>query len=80
MLTRPEQTETEHHANTPELARAKPASLNWEDPFLLDEQLTDDERMIRDSAYAYAQESLQPRILEANRHERFDVEIVCRFI
>ena len=64
------------HANTPELARAKPAHLNWEDPFLLDEQLTDDERMIRDSAHAYAQEHLQTRILEANREGKFDRDVI----
>ena len=51
---------------------AKPPALTWEDPFHLDEQLTEDERLIRDSARAYVDENLAPRILEANRHERFD--------
>lgn len=50
--------------------------FQWQDPFLLDQQLTDDERMVRDSAHAYCQEKLQPRILEANRHEKFDREIL----
>ena len=50
--------------------------FQWQDPFLLDQQLTDDERMVRDSAHAYCQERLQPRILEANRHEKFDREIL----
>ena len=61
---------------TPEQARAKPVSINWEDPFLLDDQLTEEERMVRDSAKAYAQENLAPRVLEANRHEKFDREIM----
>ena len=44
----------------------------WQDPFLLDQQLDDFERMIQESARRYAQESLMPRIVEANRHEKFD--------
>ena len=48
----------------------------WDDLFLLDQQLTEDERMIRDMARAYAQEKLQPRVLDANRNEHFDVEIM----
>ncbi|NVJ99208.1 MAG: acyl-CoA dehydrogenase [Alphaproteobacteria bacterium] len=50
--------------------------FNWEDPLLLDEQLTEDERMMRDAARAYCQDKLMPRILEANRHEHFDREIM----
>jgi glutaryl-CoA dehydrogenase len=50
--------------------------FRWEDPLLLDEQLTDDERMIRDSAHRYAQEQLMPRILMLNRHEKFDREVL----
>ena len=50
--------------------------FQWQDPFLLDQQLTDDERLVRDSAHAYCQERLQPRILEANRHETFDRAIL----
>ncbi|WMS88125.1 acyl-CoA dehydrogenase [Pleionea litopenaei] len=49
---------------------------NWDDLLLLDDQLTEEERMIRDSAHQYAQEKLLPRVLEANRHEHFDVEIM----
>ena len=52
------------------------ARFAWEDPFRLDDQLVDDERRIRDLARDYAQEKLMPRILEANRHERFDREIL----
>jgi glutaryl-CoA dehydrogenase len=63
-------------ALTPEAARAKPARLNWEDPFLLEDQLTEEERMIRDTAHAYCQDKLMPRIIEANRHEQFDRSIL----
>ena len=56
-------------------ATAKP-SFKWDDAFLLDDQLTAEERMIRDSAAAFAQEKLQPRILLANRHEKFDRDIM----
>ena len=49
--------------NRPELAQ-----FSWEDPFLLDDQLSEDERMMRDAARAYAQEKLQPRIIEAYAH------------
>jgi glutaryl-CoA dehydrogenase len=57
----------------------KPASkpnFQWDDPLLFDDQLSDDERMVRDSAHAYCQEQLLPRVLEANRHEKFDREIL----
>jgi glutaryl-CoA dehydrogenase len=49
--------------------------LDWEDPFLLDRQLTDDERMIRDTASAYAQERLMPRIIDAYSREKTDLQI-----
>jgi len=51
-------------------------SFKWDDPLLLEDQLAEDERMVRDSARAYAQGSLMPRILEANRHEKFDRSII----
>ena len=44
----------------------------WEDPFLLDDQLSDEERLIRDSARGFADDRLLPGVVEANRHERFD--------
>ena len=53
---------------------AKPA-FQWDDPFLLDAQLSGDERMIRDTARSYAQENLQPRIIEAYREEKTDPAI-----
>ena len=62
--------------HTPEVARSKMPTFDWADPFGLEEQLTDDERMIRDTARAYCRDKLMPRVLEANRHERFDREIM----
>jgi hypothetical protein len=62
--------------NTPESARAKPTAFAWDDPFLLDEQLDADERMVRDSARAYCQEQLMPRVRDSHRHERFDREVM----
>ena len=53
------------------LKEVKPQFV-WQDPFLLDQQLDDSERMIQESVRRYAQESLMPRIVEANRHEKFD--------
>jgi glutaryl-CoA dehydrogenase len=55
------------------------AKFTWDDALLLDDQLTEDERMIRDAAHQYCQEKLFPRVLEANRHERFDREIMNEF-
>ncbi|MEW6342764.1 MAG: acyl-CoA dehydrogenase [Pseudomonadota bacterium] len=54
---------------------ADAAQFHWEDPLLLDQQLTEEERMVRDAATAYAQDRLQPRVLEAFRHEKTDIEI-----
>ena len=51
-------------------------TFKWDDPLLLDDQLSEDERMVRDSAHAYSQEKLMPRILQANRHEKFDRSIL----
>ena len=51
---------------------ASKAAFQWADPFLLEQQLAPDERMARDAAAAFARERLQPRILEAFRHERTD--------
>jgi glutaryl-CoA dehydrogenase len=49
-----------------------PAAFRWNDPFLLEDQLDPDERMIRDSARAYAQDKLLPRVIEAYREEKTD--------
>jgi glutaryl-CoA dehydrogenase len=66
-----------------QIAAVKPAEgkssrpeFQWDDALLLDDQLTEDERMVRDTARQYAQDKLMPRVLEANRHERFDREIM----
>ena len=50
-------------------------AFDWSDPFLLDEQLTDDERMVRDTARAYAEDRLAPRIIDAFAHEVTDPAI-----
>jgi glutaryl-CoA dehydrogenase len=55
------------------------AKFNWEDPFLLSEQLTEDERAIVDAAHAFCQEKLQTRVLMAARNEKFDREIMNEF-
>jgi glutaryl-CoA dehydrogenase len=54
---------------------ATKAAFNWEDPLLLDRQLSEDERAVRDTARSYAQERLAPRVLEAFRNERTDPTI-----
>ena len=63
-------------AAKPAEAKSSRPEFQWDDPLLLEEQLTEDERMVRDTARAYCQEKLMPRVLEANRHERFDREIM----
>ena len=69
---------TEPRATDAKAPRKSPARtpFKWDDPLRLDDQLSEDERLIRDTARAYAQDRLMPRILEANRHERFDREIM----
>ena len=51
-------------------------SFQWDDPFLLEDQLNEEERLVRDSARDYAQDKLMDRILMANRNEVFDLEIM----
>lgn len=51
-------------------------TFNWEDPLLLHDQLTDEERAVQDTARSYAREKLFPRVLEANRRETFDTAIM----
>jgi len=65
----------------PETAAAAPAEMvravfDWADPLLIEDQLLEEERMIRDTARDFARDRLMPGILEANRHERFDREIM----
>ncbi len=61
--------------NAPESIASRAASFVWDDPLLLSEQLTEEERMVRDTAFAYAQEKLLPRVTESFRHERSDPEV-----
>ncbi|KAJ1961348.1 hypothetical protein GGI12_003300, partial [Dipsacomyces acuminosporus] len=49
---------------------------NWEYSFLLDSQLTDEEKIVRDAAHSYSQEKLLPRIIQATRNEEFDTKIM----
>ena len=51
-------------------------SFNWEDPFLLDDQLSDEERAIKETARKYCEDKLAPRVISAYRDERFDREIL----
>ncbi|HEX7982537.1 MAG TPA: acyl-CoA dehydrogenase family protein, partial [Duganella sp.] len=53
----------------------KKAAFQWDDPLLLDQQLSEEERMVRESARAYCQERLEPRVLEAFRNEHTDLAI-----
>src|SRR5207248_9083862 len=62
--------------NAPLKAKPKKAEFAWQDPLLLEAQLTEAERMVRDAARAFAQGKLQPRVLEAFRHEKADPSIL----
>jgi glutaryl-CoA dehydrogenase len=50
--------------------------FDWQDPLLIEQELTAEERLVRDAARAYAQDKLMPRILLANRNETFDIEVM----
>src|SRR5260221_980335 len=69
---------------TPQAAAAMPARsaekpvFEWQDPLLLDAELSEEERMLRDSARDFLQEKLMPRVLEANRPEHFQREIMTQ--
>jgi glutaryl-CoA dehydrogenase len=52
------------------------AAFSWEDPLLLEEELTSEERLVRDTARDYARDKLLARVIQANREERFDREIM----
>ena len=60
-------------------AKAPRPVFQWDDALLLEEQLNEEERMIRDAARAFCQDRLMPRVLEANRREHFDREIMNEF-
>ncbi len=61
----------------PARKKGKFTSFDWQDALRLDGQLTEEERAIRDAAHQYAQEKLQPRILQAFRHENYDRSIMA---
>jgi glutaryl-CoA dehydrogenase len=61
--------------NAPNAPKQLKAQFKWDDPLLLDGQLTDEERMVREAAARYAQDKLAPRVLEAFRHEKTDLAI-----
>src|SRR5256886_16350663 len=65
--------ETREHRSPPQL---KDAAFDWQDPLDLEGELTEEERLVRDTARGYAQEKLFPRVLSAYREERFDREII----
>src|SRR5438552_1785838 len=63
-------------AQRAEKPQVKDAPFSWEDPLDLEGELTEEERMVRDSARGYAQDKLAPRVRSAYREERFDREIM----
>jgi glutaryl-CoA dehydrogenase len=65
----------EQHVGKPAIS-LKDADFVWEDPLDLESQLTEEERMVRDTAHSYAQEKLFPRVLKAYREETFDRAIM----
>lgn len=58
------------------MTQQAPNTFNWQDPLNLNAQLSDEERLIRDSAHQYCQQKLMPRILNGNRNEHFDRDIL----
>lgn len=60
------------------MATSTRPSFDWQDPFLLRDQLTDEERMVTDSARQFFQKELMPNIIDANRNEHFDRNIMCQ--
>ena len=66
-------------SKTKQTAKVKKVHFNWQDPLMIESLLSEEERLLRDTAHQYCQEKLMPRILLANRHETFDVEIMKEF-
>jgi glutaryl-CoA dehydrogenase len=66
----------QHTAQKHQTPKTKDVSFNWEDPLDFEGELTEDERMVRDTARGYAQDKLLPKVIEAYRHERFDRNVV----
>ena len=61
--------------NAPLTSHPAKAEFSWQDPLLLEDELTEDERMVREAAFAYCQDKLLPRVTDAFRHEKTDVAI-----
>ena len=74
-IQQPEAAEAQLTADRPAVAR-KMGPFTWDDALLLEDQLSEDERAMRDAARDYCQDRLMTRVLQANRHERFDREIM----
>ncbi len=74
-IQQPEAAEAKLTENRPAASR-KLGPFKWDDALLLEDQLSEDERAMRDAAHAYCQDKLFTRVLQANRHERFDREIM----
>jgi len=74
-IQQPEAAEAKLTENRPAASR-KLGPFKWDDALLLEDQLSEDERAVRDAAHAYCQDKLFTRVLQANRHERFDREIM----
>ncbi len=74
-IQQPEAAEAKLTENRPAASR-KLGPFKWDDALLLEDQLTEEERAIRDAAHAYCQDKLFTRVLEANRYERFDRDIM----
>ena len=61
--------------NTSKDIKKQKINFNWDDPFCLDEQLTVDEKLIRDTAKSYASQKLMPRVIDSFKNEKTDKEI-----
>ena len=68
--------QTAETRSPPSAPQREKVAFNWEDPLDLESELTEEERMVRDTARGYAQDKLFPRVLMDNREERFDRTIV----
>ena len=66
-------TETRKHRSAPQ---REDAAFNWQDPLDFEGELTEEERMVRDTARGYAQDKLFPRVLMDNREERFAARLL----
>ena len=58
------------------MKKSKQSIYRWDDPLFLEDQLTEEERMMRDSIRAFAQEKLQPQVVTAFREEHFDPQVM----